>query len=111
LQYSRKYPDMESELRNSKPQAESKKASLVHLIRSGIEKSLGRKVRERIHAFQLRQQLERGLAGKGFRASGDAFGFSNILECSKFFDKWVVTPESNRPSPSWSAQREGEMSR
>jgi glycosyltransferase involved in cell wall biosynthesis len=104
LQYSSKYPDMESDLRNTNGREESKKASLVHLIRSGIEKSLGRKVRERIHAFQLRQQLERGMAGQRFRASGDAFGFSNILECSKFFDKWVVTPESNRPSPSWSAQ-------
>lgn len=96
LRYSRKSPAMEKELREIKgPPAESEKESFAQLIRAGIGKLGGRKIRDRILAHKLGQKLENGEASQGFRASGDDFGFSDILGCSKFFEKYVVNSKVN----------------
>jgi glycosyltransferase involved in cell wall biosynthesis len=101
LRYSSKYPSIESDLRKTEP---TEKESLIHSIRSGFGKLLGPTIRGRIWAFQLRQTLEKGEAGHGFHASGDAFGFANILECARFFNRYVVKPESERPRDLGSAR-------
>jgi glycosyltransferase involved in cell wall biosynthesis len=98
LRYSSKYPSIESDLR--KTERPTGKESLIHSIRSGFGKLLGPTIGGRIRAFQLRQRLEKGEAGHGFHASGGAFGFANILECSRFFNRYVVKPESERPRNS-----------
>jgi glycosyltransferase involved in cell wall biosynthesis len=95
LRYASKFPSMEKELQGIKVSAESEKESLVQLIRAGIGKLGARKIHDRILAYQLGQKLAKGEASQGFRASGDDFEFADILECAKFFAKYVVVPESN----------------
>jgi hypothetical protein len=87
LRYSSKYPSLENELRESKAPPERKK--------EGLGKLVGRRIREQIHTFRLGQKLKRGDGSQGFRASGYDFGFSDILGCSKFLEKYVAAPESN----------------
>jgi hypothetical protein len=91
LRYSGKYQSLEKSLREITASVPSEK-TFVRSIRSMIGKLLGMRIRTQIHALKLRQKLRRGYAHRGFEARGDDFGFSNILECSKFLERWVATP-------------------
>lgn len=90
LRYARKYPSMDKELCEITAPKESEENGFVQLIRAGIGKLGARQIRERILAFQLGHKLQKGEACQGFHASGEAFEFSDILGCSKFFEKYVV---------------------
>jgi glycosyltransferase involved in cell wall biosynthesis len=94
LRYSRKYASMESQLREIRVPAESPKTSFMRVIRSQIGKLSGRRIRRRLHAFQLTQRLGRGEPSKEFQAYGDDLGFTDILECSRFLQEIVITPET-----------------
>jgi len=93
LRYAGKYPALLKEFEASP--APSPTLSLTR-IRSVVGKLGGRALRNRINAARLSRKLKRG-RNDGFRAPGQYFGFSNILECTEFLTRAVQPFQSEDP--------------
>jgi glycosyltransferase involved in cell wall biosynthesis len=91
LRYAAKYPALINEFNmTAGPEnGDAKKETLARRIRATIGDLGVRSLRERIRAYRLAQKPESGLIHKGFRASGDYFGFADILGCTAFLGRYV----------------------
>lgn len=91
LGYAAKYPSLPENLKRTKNGAwnSSENSTLGRRIRSLVRDLGGGRLRESIRTYQLARKLRHGAARSGFRASGDDFGFQDILECSDFISKHV----------------------
>ena len=78
--------DFEKRAAESKPSA----AELVMQGLRTVGGNLGgRSIKRRLHAFQLSQKLQNGTQHTRFWASGDDFGFRDILGCAEFLGGYV----------------------
>jgi glycosyltransferase involved in cell wall biosynthesis len=85
VQYAAKFPSLIMEFSIAEPAAQPEETDLLlRRIRLAVGEHGGRRVRQRIQAYRLAQRLERGAVDSGFRAFGEDFGFSDILECAQF---------------------------
>ena len=63
----------------------------------GIAGNLGaRALRRRVVTYRLARKLEAGTARSGFSASGDDFGFRDILGCAEFLRTQVLGDRRRR---------------
>jgi len=91
LAYSQKYPSLAAEFgRDSATGNDGKKSSLAARLRTTVGGLGGRTLRRRISAYQLAQKLQRGRVGTKFVASGEDFGFSDIVGCAEFLSRNVL---------------------
>jgi glycosyltransferase involved in cell wall biosynthesis len=100
VRYAQKYPGLGEELKRqqqSDEQPRAKKAMTV--LRTAIGNLGVRKLRRRIRAHQLSQDLKRVAGQSSFSASGQDFGFRDILGCAEFVGA-LVTRSWNRQRPS-----------
>jgi glycosyltransferase involved in cell wall biosynthesis len=78
--------------------------SATELVMKGLRTvggNLGaRSIKRRLHAFQLSQKLQNGTQHTRFWASGDDFGFGDILGCAQFLGSYVN--RMSRPSSDFS---------
>ncbi len=72
-------------------------SNLTETAGLGKRRSVGRRqilevrsLRRRLRARQLAQELKKGALSEGFSASGDDFGFTDILGCAEFLDRQVT---------------------
>ena len=63
---------------------------VMQQLRSTIGDLGVRSLRQRVRAHQLAQKLEKGVLRSGFSASGDDFGFADILGCAEFLETHVA---------------------
>ena len=94
LRYATKYPSLREKLNGLRvPRETSGSDGLAKRLRSIIGDLGARRVRERIRTHQLAERLEQGEAHSGFRASGNDFGFHDILGCTEFLTRNIVSAE------------------
>lgn len=89
MKYAEKYPSLAQEFLEEKQQPEET-AGLGKRVRSVVADLGGRSLRRRLRARQLAQELKRGALSEGFSASGDDFGFTDILGCAEFLGRHVT---------------------
>ena len=88
--YAAKYPTFIEEFRGVELAAVSRAvARLATRVRSAIGNLGVRNLRRRIRASELARRLERGPVQSGFYASGDDFGFFNVLGCAEFLTRAI----------------------
>lgn len=93
-QYSAKYPSLLDEFNAWHAQAQpSRTSALLQNLRLMVGDLGARAVRRRLHARQVTRKLEQGTLRSGFFASGDQFGFADILGCAEFLGRACRAPE------------------
>ena len=73
---------------------------VVRRLRAAIGNLGVRRLRQQIRASQLARRLEVGAIGSGFYASGDHFGFADVLGCAKFLQRAIDNCNSKAAVPS-----------
>jgi hypothetical protein len=104
--YAAKYPTFTEEFKGAESASISEGvARLATRVRSVIGNLGARNLRRRIRASQLARHLERGPVQSGFYASGDDFGFFDVLGCAEFLSRAInrcngeaATQPPNTPS-------------
>jgi hypothetical protein len=87
LRYAIKYPALVEELQRLIEQGPLDRTNpLLQSFRSLARKLGLSTLRRRAHAYRLGQKLAQGAAHSGFSASGDDFGFTNVLGCAEFLN-------------------------
>jgi glycosyltransferase involved in cell wall biosynthesis len=90
--YAAKYPIFTQEFGGVESARISAGAErLTTRLRSVIGNLGARTLRRRIRASQLAHRLERGAVQSGFCASGEDFGFSDVLGCAEFLSRCTKT--------------------
>lgn len=90
--YASKYPPLLEEWGAAEAAVESAgKEVLLRRLRSTVADLGGRRMRQRVRAYQLAQKLAQGVVYSGFHASGEDFGFSDILGCAEFLTAHLPT--------------------
>jgi glycosyltransferase involved in cell wall biosynthesis len=83
--YAGKYPSLLEEWRTAETSARPAGKEIVfQRLRSTVAGLGGRALRQRLRTYQLSQELAQGTRKSGFCASGDDFGFSDIMGCAEF---------------------------
>jgi glycosyltransferase involved in cell wall biosynthesis len=83
--YAGKYPALLEEW--AAPEASTQATGtevLLRRLRSTVGDLGARTLRQRVRTYRLAQELAQGIMASGFQASGDDFGFSDILGCAEF---------------------------
>ena len=94
IRYSAKYPSLIREFSvRENLEGATRQATFIERTRSTIGDLGARPLRERIKAYQLHRRLTRGAAVLGFQASGEDFGFNDILKCAKFLTHHIATAQ------------------
>ena len=73
---------------------------VVRRLRAAIGNLGVRRLRQQIRASQLARRLEVGAIGSGFYASGDHFGFADVLGCAKFLQRAIDNCNNKAAVPS-----------
>ncbi len=94
LRYAAKYPSLAEELDTQQRAEPVKTTSLMQQVRATVGNLGLRSLRRRVLAHQLAQRLEEGMLRSGFWASGDDFGFKDILGCAEFLGAQVARSSS-----------------
>ena len=91
VQYAKaKHPSLLVEFDKFDAQARPSTADVVMKSLRSVGGNLGvRSLRRRLRAFQLAQNLENGTQRTRFSASGDDFGFNDIVGCAEFLGAYV----------------------
>jgi hypothetical protein len=96
LAYAAKDPSNLEELRRLVQASPDVTRAVLKRLR-GIAGDLGgRALRRRVVAYRLARKLEAGTARSGFSASGDDFGFGDILGCAEFLRTQVLGDRRRR---------------
>jgi hypothetical protein len=90
IAYAAKYPSLVEEFKTQLQAKPAKAWVLMEQLRSTIGDLGVRSLRQRVRAHQLAQKLEKGSLRSGFSASGDDFGFADILGCAEFLGAHVA---------------------
>ncbi len=90
LGYAAKYPALVEELKAQSAVRPSATAQVAGRLRTMVGNVGVRAVRQRIKVYRLAQRLDRGDIHERFSASGEDFGFSDILGCAGFLSSRVM---------------------
>jgi hypothetical protein len=98
-QYAAKYPELAQGLDALElGGVSSGKKQLAKWLRATIGDLGARTLRRRLRASQLARRLERGVVRSGFYATGEDFGFSNVLECAEFLSRYISSADKKGES-------------
>ena len=90
--YATKYPVFTQELDSLEvPAITTARKRLTRRVRSAIGNLGVRTLRRQIRVARLTRRLEQGVVQSGFYASGEDFGFSDVLECAEFLSRCTKT--------------------
>jgi glycosyltransferase involved in cell wall biosynthesis len=96
LRYAAKYPSLRDDLERRVQASPTATSEALKQLRR-IAGNLGaRALRRRVVAYRLARKLEAGDVRSGFSASGEDFGFDDILGCAEFLRTQVLGDRSKR---------------
>jgi hypothetical protein len=97
LRYAAKYPSLRDDLERRVQESPTATRGALKTQLRRVAGNLGvRALRRRVVAYRLARKLEAGTARFAFSASGDDFGFGDILECAEFLRTQVLGDRRRR---------------